>query len=131
MVFMLVAYHAVMPFFGYLLSGLPGGILILAIIALWAYCAWAIYHLKADGWWITLIAFGAVLVSAVLTFARIDLMDMYRLMGYPEQQIEQMQKYNFLTGHNLMWLVPLWSLPFFGYLFFVKKYFRQPTQRTS
>jgi len=41
----------VMPFFGILISGLPGGTLTLALIAVWAYCAWAIYHLKADGWW--------------------------------------------------------------------------------
>ena len=125
MVFMLVAYHAVMPFFGYLLSGLPGGILILAIIALWAYCAWAIYHLKADGWWITLIAFGAVLVSAVLTFARIDLMDMYRLMGYPEQQVEQMQQFTFLTGRNMLILMCMSSLPFLVFLLYVKRYFRR------
>jgi MFS family permease len=125
MVVMLFVYHAVMPFFGCLLSGLPGGILILAIIALWVYCAWAIYHLKAAGWWIALIAFGAILVSAVLTFARIDLMDMYRLMGYPEQQIEQLQRFTYFTGRNMLVLMSMSSLPFLGFLLYVKKYFRR------
>lgn len=91
MFLMLLCYHGVMPFFGFLLSGLPGGTLTLVIIAVWAYCAWATYHLNVTGWWTVLIAFGVMLVSAVLTFSRVDLMDMSRLMGYSEQQIEQMQ----------------------------------------
>jgi len=123
MVLTLFVYHGVMPFFGYLLSGLPGGTLILALVAVWAYCAWAIYHLKADGWWIAVIAFGVLIVSALLTFARIDLMDMYRLMGYPEQQIEQMQRYSFLTNRTMLLFMSISSLPLLGFLLYVKKYF--------
>lgn len=125
MVIMLLAYHGVMPFFGYLLSGLPGGALILALTALWVYCARAIYHLKTAGWWITLIAFGVLLVSALLTFARIDLMDMYRLMGYPERQIEQMQRFTYFTGRNMLVFMSISSLPFLGFILYVKKYFPQ------
>jgi hypothetical protein len=125
MAVMLFFYHGVMPFFGYLLSGLPGATLILALIALWVYCAWATYHLKVAGWWTVLIAFGVVIASALLTFARVDLMDMYRLMGYPEQQIEQLQRFSFLTGRNMLFFMSICSLPFLGFLLYVKKYFRQ------
>ena len=125
MVVMLPVYHGVMPFFGCLLSGLPGGTLILALIAVWVYCVWAIYHLRVAGWWIVLITFGVLVVSALLTFARVDLMDMYRLMGYPEQQIERMQRYSFFTGRNMLFFMSISSLPFLGFLLYVKKYFRR------
>ena len=53
-------------------------------------------------------------------------MEAYRLMGYPTQQREQLEKFNFLTrgvlvGGSLIILVPL-----LGYLLYVKKYFRRP-----
>jgi hypothetical protein len=126
MAVMLFFYHGVMPFFGYLLSGLPGAILILALVALWVYCARATYHLKIAGWWTVLIAFGVVIASALLTFARVDLMDMYRLMGYPEQQIEQLQRFSFFTGRNMLFFTSICSLPFLGFLLYVKRYFRRP-----
>jgi len=125
MVVMMLLYRAVMPFFGYLLSGLPGGILMLALTALWVYCTWATYHLKSAGWWIVLITFAVLALSAVLTFVRIDLMDMYRLMGYSQQQIDLLQKYNYFTSRNMLFFMSIGSLPFLGFLLYVKKYFRR------
>lgn len=123
MFLIVLCYHGVMPFFGFLLSGLPGGTLTLVIIAVWVYCAWATYHLNTTGWWTVLITITALLVSAVLTFSRVDLMDMYRLMGYPEQQIELMQRYNYLGSRNMLVLMSIASLPFLGFLLYVKRYF--------
>jgi uncharacterized membrane protein len=120
MFLMLFCYHGVIPFFGRLLSGLPGGTLTLAIIAIWAYCAWATYHLNPTGWWTLLITIAVLLVSSVLTFSRVDMMDMYRLMGYPEQQIEQLSSF---TSRNMLVFLSVASLPFLGYLLYVKRYF--------
>ncbi len=125
MVVMLLAYHAVMPFFGFLVSSLPGGTLMLALIALWVYCACAIYRLNATGWWTFLIAFGVMLVSALLTFSRVDLMDMYRLLGYSQQQIDQLQRFNYFTNRNMLVFMSISSLPFLGFLLYVKRYFRR------
>jgi MFS family permease len=123
MIPMLVVYHGVMPFFGVLLSGVLGTAMILAMIALWGYCAWATYRRETAGWWVLLISFGVLMVSSALTFARVDLMEMYRMMGYPEKQIEQLQKYSsFMGGHCLLFM-SITSLPFLGYLLYVKKYF--------
>ena len=123
---MLLVYHGVMPFFGRLVSGVPGTTLVLVMLALWCYCAWATYKLKLAGWWIILISFGVFMVSALVTYARVDLMEMYRLMGYPEKQIEQIQKFNFLKGNNLAWLMAVNMVSLFGYLLYVKRYFRRP-----
>jgi hypothetical protein len=124
MLIMPIAGHAVMPFFGIFLTGLPGAMLCLAIAALWIYAAGSLYKLEPRGWWLILIALCVFMVSALLTFARHDVMEMYRLMGYPEAQIEQMQKSGLLVGNRMMWLMAFSVLPFLGYLLFIRKFLR-------
>jgi hypothetical protein len=114
--------HGVMPFFGMFLSGVPGAMFCLAIAAIWSYAAWSLYKLEQRGWWLILIALCVFMVSGLLTFARHDMLEMYRLMGYPEAQIEQMQKSGLLVGNRMMWLMSFFMLPFLGYLLFIRKY---------
>ena len=124
MVVMPIVGHGVIPFFGTFLTGLPGGLLCLVIAALWAYAAWRLYKLDVRGWWLILIAFVVFMVSSVLTYARHDIIEMYQLMGYPQAQIDQIQKTGLLTGNRMAWLMTFAMLPFLGYILFVKKYLR-------
>lgn len=119
-----LAYNGVMPFFGVLLTGLPGALLCVGLAVLWAYLAWGFYHLRTAAWWITVAALLVFCLSSILTFMRVDLIEMYRLMGYPEQQIEQMKAFNFFTGKTVIWWMVPFFLPLFGYLGWVKKFFR-------
>jgi hypothetical protein len=50
---------------------------------------------------------------------------MYQLMGYPQAQIDQIQKMGLFTGNHMTWLMSLTMLPFLGYLVFIKKYLRK------
>ena len=127
MLLMPLAGHGVMPCFGIFITGLPGTLLCLALAALWSYAAWLIYHLKAQGWWLILIALLVFAVSGVLTFARHDVLEMYQLMGYPQAQIDQMRQMGLLTGNRMTWLMLVFLLPFIGFLLFVKKYFGAKT----
>lgn len=127
MLLMPIACHGVLPCFGIFLSGLPGTLLCLALAALWSYCAWLIYHLKPQGWWLILIALLVFGASSLVTFARHDLLEMYQLMGYPQVQIDQLQQSGLLTGNRMSWLMLFSFLPFIGYLLFIKKYFRMKT----
>jgi hypothetical protein len=124
MLMMPLAGHGVMPFFGIFLTGVPGTLACLVIAALWSYAAWLIYHLKPQGWWLILVALIVFMVSSLLTFARHDVLEMYQLMGYPQAQIDQIQKTGLLTANRMSWLMSLSVLPFLGYLIFVKKYFQ-------
>jgi hypothetical protein len=124
MLVMPVIVHGVMPFFGMFLTGLPGTAFCLAIAALWAWCAWLLYKLDARGWWLILIAMIVVAVSAVLTYARHDVIEIYQLMGYPQEQIDQIQKTGLLTGNRMTWITLFSIVPFLGYILFVKKYLR-------
>ena len=125
MLIMPIAGHGVMPFFGIFLKGVPGTMLCLAIAAIWSYAAWSLYKLESRGWWLILIALCVVMASVLLTYARHDVTEMYRLMGYPEAQIEQIQKSGLLIGNRMTWLMAFFMLPFLGYLLFIRKFLRR------
>jgi hypothetical protein len=124
MLVMPIIVHGVMPFFGMFLTGLPGTAFCLAIAALWAWCAWLLYKMDARGWWLILVAMVLFTVSAVLTYARHDVIEIYQLMGYSQEQIDQIQKTGLLTGNRMAWITLFSIVPFLGYILFVKKYLR-------
>ncbi len=107
--------RAVMPFFGVFLSGLPGGLLCLLIAAVWGWAGWWLYRLDARGWWLIVIAMVVFMVSALMTYAHHDIVEMYQLQGMPQAQIDQIQKIGLFTGNRMGWFTVLFSLPFLGY----------------
>lgn len=113
----------VAPFFGVFLTGRPGMIFYLILAALWSCSAWLLYRLDRRGWWLILIALCLFWASSLLTYSRHDVMEVYHLMGYPEAQIEQIQKLGLMNGNTMTWMTSLSMLPFLAYLFFIKKYF--------
>jgi hypothetical protein len=50
---------------------------------------------------------------------------MYQLQGLPQAQIDQMQKMGLFTGNRMSWFTVPFTLPFLGYLLFIKKYLRE------
>jgi hypothetical protein len=63
-------------------------------------------------------------VSNFLTFSRVDLIDMYRLMGYPERQIDMMTQTGFMQGNGMAYLSVGSVVVMLGYLLFIRRYFR-------
>lgn len=122
MLVMPLSGHVVLPFFGMFLTSLPGALLCLVVAGIWAYSAWLLYKLDVRGWWLILIALIVYLASSLLTFTHHDMMEMYQLMGYPQAQIDQMQKMGIWTGNRMAYLMCFSMLPFLGYLIFVKRY---------
>ena len=118
--------HAVMPFFGVFISGLAGSLCCLIIAAVWGMAGWWLYRIESRGWWLILIAMVVFMVSGVLTYAHHDIAELYQLQGYTQAQIDQIQKIGLMTGSNRMsWMMVLITLPFAGYLMFIKKYLRK------
>jgi hypothetical protein len=122
---------SILPLFGVLVSGTKATVMILAVSALWLYLAWATYRLKIAAWWTALVALALFSLSATITFLKVDLMEMYRRLGYPEQQIEQIRSLGFLTGKTMMWPMIIFFLLFLIYLLWIKKYFRAAAGDTS
>lgn len=126
MLSMPLAYNSIMPFFGTLISGAPATVFCLVITSLMAWTAWANYRLEPAAWWVTVALYAVMMLSAALTFARFDLIEMYRQMGVPPDQMAQIEKFSFLRDRSAAWWMLLFAVPFFGYLLWVKRYFRRP-----
>ncbi len=123
--------NSVLPLFGKLLSGVGGSLACVVLAAVFGYCAWAIYRLKAIGWWIALITVCIMSVSAWMTFTRIDLPEMYRVMGYSEQQIEMMKQFSFMQWSRMAYFSVSGAVLMLGFLLFVKRHFRTSGQAKS
>jgi len=121
-----LAGHGVMPFFGTFLTGVPGTLIYFVMALVWGYAAWSLYRLEQRGWWVILLAMVLFALSSVLTYAFHDVAEMYRLMGYPEAQVQQMQAIGIFSGHRMGWLTALSMLPFLIYLLWIKRYLHRP-----
>lgn len=117
--------HCVMPFFGMFVTGLPGALVCLSLAVIWGYSGWSLYKLESRGWWLILITLGVYMVSGLLTFARHDVVEMYQLLNYSQEQIEQMQKTGLLQGQSMKWMMVYSMLPFLIYLLCIKKFLRR------
>ena len=118
-------YRSVVPFFGILITGRVAACILVLCSALWFYLGWGTYRLKPTAWWLALIVFGLSSASAAFTFLRIDLMELYRQLGYGEEQIRTIQDVGFLTGRAAAWWSALFFVAFLLYSLWIKKYFTQ------
>ncbi|MBN2578201.1 MAG: hypothetical protein JXB10_04350 [Pirellulales bacterium] len=123
--FSLAAYGFVIPFFGVLISGLPGAIVVLMLIFANAYLAWENYRLKIAAWWGTLLLWIVMSLSSFLTFSRVNLMDMYEKMGIPKSQLEMIHKFGVAewTSGPMFWLISIFGVMTICYLLYVRRYF--------
>jgi hypothetical protein len=112
------------PFFGMLVSGIAARAVYAVMGLIWFGAAWLMYRLDSRGWWLALAGCLAFTISAMLTYSQHDIMEMYRLMHYPEEQLAQIEKTGLLKGNMMMWFTPLFMLPLIGYMAFIKKYLR-------
>lgn len=123
MLLMAVAYKGVMPVFGVFVTGLAGSALYVLIALFWSYAAWALYKLDRRGWWLVAVTMCLFSLSAFITYSRHDISELYVLMGYPAEQIAQIQKFGVFKGQTMAWMTLVGFAPFLGYLLYVRKYF--------
>jgi uncharacterized membrane protein len=115
-----------LPFFGIYLVGIRGTIGLLFLAALEAYFSRAFFQLKRVGWWIAVLTRGLFLISLAITFMRNNLMDIYVKMGMSSQQLQQLDSNPIAHSKAVLFFGLSFSLIFFGYLLWLKKYFRNP-----
>jgi hypothetical protein len=117
-------YGRVVPFFGFLVKGIPGGIIILAIAAILGYLSRGLYLMDIKAWWTAVVFIILASISNIVTFSfsRVSLLDVYAAMDFPAQQIELIKQYGFQDSY-IMALSGLWIIPMLGYILFMRKYF--------
>jgi hypothetical protein len=126
-VFMLImpfAYSGAAPFFGVLLSGVAGSMFYLCMAICFGFLARGVYRQEPVAWWLLLGVIVLAGVSNLLTFARIDPREMYRLMGYSQAQLQQLQGLNVLNSDLMACFSAIGILPMVAYLLYVRRFFR-------
>jgi hypothetical protein len=118
--------NPVFPFFGKYLTGVAASTCFLATAALDACLAVALFRLQSSGWWIAAITAPARLLSMILTYARADMMQAYSKMGMSDAQLKMLSSNPMFRGHVLLWWGLISMVLFFGYLLWLKRYFKTP-----
>jgi hypothetical protein len=123
-----LAYGGVMPFFGTIVSGLPGTLLAVGLAGLWFWLGRVWYQLSDAGWWALLATMIVLGISNFITFSHLDLMELYQKMGLPEAQLELIRRQGWISSRFMVWNSVLWFVPILGYLLWVKRFFRPGPQ---
>jgi len=121
----------VFPFFGRYLTGLPGGACLLAVAALDGYLAVATFRLRPAAWWIAVIALPLRLLSMILTYLKADVMEAYARMGRSDAELRMLESSPLLRGHVVLWWSLVSVIAFFGYLVWLKRYFKSPSPQAE
>jgi len=119
-----LAYGGVFPFFGRFLSGSIGTVAWILIALSSFYAAWSLFKLQLRGWWIVMVMIFLLSISSVLTYLHHDIIEMYRLMDYPEKQIAMIEQLGVFKGNLMAWSCLIFTVPFIAYLLFIRRYLR-------
>jgi hypothetical protein len=117
-------YRWTTHFFGVLLSGIPGAVIVLIYVVLFAYAAWGTYKLQVKAWWCGFLATVALEVSMVITFSRVSLGEFYQKMGVPQERLEIIQRLDLFHDPRVLILGGLGIIGFLGFFLYTKRYFR-------
>lgn len=115
------------PFFGIILNGVAGTVLMLVNGLVIAYMAWGIYKLKVQAWWCALVWTGIWFASGIVTFTRMDLMDLYEKMNLSAQKLESMRRIALPDKSNMLLITSISFVIYLLYLLYVRKFFIEKT----
>ena len=115
--------RAVVPLFGQLVSGRPATLLSLVGAGISLWLAWGLGRLERVALWVSFAFTLIASVSATVTFARVDFLEVYRLMGYPPEQIEAVRQLGLFGGQTMAWLMAVLGAATCAFFIWLKKYF--------
>lgn len=127
----MLLYGCVLPVFGIILTGIPGLVGTLALVALWGYLARGTYRLKMQAWWATFLSLCLAGLSAVITFSRISMGDLFQKMHLPQQQLATLEQMDLFKGHFLVLSCGISLLVYLAYLLYVRRYFVAAAQKEA
>jgi hypothetical protein len=128
---LLAVTSPMLPLFGHYLTGIPaaGCLVLLAVLDL--YLAIALFRLRLWGWWIAVIAAPLRMSAAALSYSRAGLMQAYAKMGWSDAQLQMLNSNPIFHSRIFLGMGVTVMLGFFGYLLWLKRYFKTPAVTTS
>ncbi|MFA6175779.1 MAG: hypothetical protein WC765_04270 [Phycisphaerae bacterium] len=124
-------YNWTIPFFGSILSGISGAIVILALILLLVYTAYGTYKLNIKAWWCALLVIIGWSLSTIITFSCVNMQTYYDKMGFTGKQLESMKQFGDIFGPNMNSFMGFWAVVVVVYLVCIRKYFKSASQKGS
>lgn len=121
--FWMVSLGGLFPFFGKVLSGVPGIGLTIILMGLTGYFAWGLYKLKLSAWWGTVVTYSIFMISTILTFGSMDMAEIYAYMKVPAEFIQQMEKMGSSQYFNFTLMSALPAVLYLAFMLYSRKYF--------
>jgi hypothetical protein len=123
-------YNWVVPFFGTILSGATGAVVILLNMSVQGLIAWSYYKLRIEAWWGVVLLHSAWALSMIITFSRLPLIALYEKTGMPDAQLEIMREVS-RSNPSLLLIGAATMIPYLAFLIYTKKYFKTPVEVNS
>jgi hypothetical protein len=123
-------YNWALPFFGTILSGPAGAAVTILLMALMGYVSWGTWRLRIAAWWCAVLSSLIWVASSIVTFARVDLMQLYEKMNFAADQLDLIKQTGLPQNQSMTWFISAWFLGFLAYLLYTKKYFQGEPQNT-
>ena len=125
-----ILFSGTFPLFGVLLRDMPGIVLIDISIMCLAFLVWGLIRLRAWAWWGSLVYFGLLTSSLVLTLPKFSLLDIFSRMRFPPREMEFLQGLPF-HGLHLAVLLGIPLVITLGLIIFSKRYFKTKSSRSE
>lgn len=118
-------YRWTIHFFGIVLSGIPGAVVVLIYALLFAYAAWGTYKLQIKAWWCGFLLTIALAISTGITFSRGGLLEFYEQMNIPKESLDMMKGFGMFQNPTMDLLVcGIGFIGFLGFVLYAKRYFK-------
>lgn len=95
-----IFFNGIFPFFGIWFTGLEGIILIEICILILALIVWGVIRSEKWAWWGSLVYFGLLAFTTILTFPKTNFLELLFLVNFPPTEIEILQGMP-LQGYHL------------------------------
>lgn len=118
-----LGYGPMFPLFGTLLTGVPAMLAVGALAVLFAAVGVGVYRLRTEAWWggMAVTVLGGL--SAVVTFSRVSMTQLYENLNLPEQQMEMLRQGGAPSQTSTVVYTAVSVVGFAVFMLYVKRYF--------
>jgi hypothetical protein len=118
------------PLFGHYLTGIPAAGCLVLLAGLDLYLAIALFRLQLSGWWLAIIAAPVRMSATAFGYSRAGLMQAYAKLGWSDAQLQMLNSNPIFHSRIILGMGVIMMLGFFGYLLWLKRYFKTPVARS-